>query len=294
MPSSPDPRFVRLSITSYRLLLGFFPARFRFEYSPHMIQVFRDSCLDTYRRTGSPGLIPLWAHALFDWFKIMIEERFQQGTDMTQSKFIRASGWGLVLAAVALLLTFISEGDLQAWFTRIFGPPTTFSGLNRLQTVTGAVAESTSFFTILLITLGLVGLHLRFGERAGEAARTSLVVGVLGGVAGLVFDIGMTMGLEQRPMVNICVAIMFAGLVGFGLAALRSKAMPRGNGLPVLAGVWWPLLVIDAYVFPLGLSRLGPEVPLWFSVSIFLLIGVSLAALGFVLQSDAPRSTAVV
>ena len=75
-PSSPDPLLVRLSISCYRLLLGFFPARFRCEYSPHMVQIFRDSCLTTYRRTGSPGLVPLWAYTFFDWFKIMIEERF--------------------------------------------------------------------------------------------------------------------------------------------------------------------------------------------------------------------------
>jgi hypothetical protein len=105
----------------------------------------------------------------------------------------------------------------------------------------------------------------------------------------------MVMGLEnERPLVNILMAVMFAGMLGFGLAALRGKLMLRGNGLPVLAGIWWPLLVIDAYVFPLGISRLGPEVPFWFTFSIFLLMSLFLAALGFVLQSDAPRETVVV
>ena len=290
-----DPKIVSLSTLSYRLLISCYPAPFRSQYGPHMAQVFRDSCLDTYRRSGLQGLASLWALALFDWFKIMIEERLPGETDMTQSKFIRASGWGLILAPIALLSTFLSESDLQnAWY-RVFGVPTTISGLDRLQSLTGFVAQSNFFFAVLFITIGLLGLRARYGEPAGSTAKAALRVGIFGGAVALVCITGMAVNLENLlPLRNISIAIMFAGMLVFGLAALREKLMPRWNVLPVLAGVWWPLIVVDAYVVPLGISRLGPVVPFWFTFTIFLLISVSLALMGFVLQSDAPREAAAV
>ena len=66
--------------------------------------------------------------------------------------------------------------------------------------------------------------------------------------------------------------------------------MPRGNGLPALAGFWWPFLVIQAYVYPQFIQRfLGSQIPLWFSFTIFSLMSISLATLGYVLQADIPR-----
>jgi drug/metabolite transporter (DMT)-like permease len=85
---------------------------------------------------------------------------------------------------------------------------------------------------------------------------------------------------------NIFMAVMFAGLVVFGIAALRNRAMPRGNGLPVLAGVWWLLLTIQAYVFPQIIQV--DFMPAWFSLAIFSMMGLFLALLGYVLQADAP------
>jgi hypothetical protein len=105
----------------------------------------------------------------------------------------------------------------------------------------------------------------------------------------------MVSGLENgRPLMNISMAFMFAGLFVFGLAALRVKPMPRGNGLPALAGFWWPALVIQAYVYPQVTRSLGPEVPFWFSFTIFLAMSFFLALLGYVLQADALRGKAAI
>ena len=73
--------------------------------------------------------------------------------------------------------------------------------------------------------------------------------------------------------------------------------MPRGNFFAMLAGLWWPLVTIDAYVFPLGISRLGPSVPFWFTFTLFLLTSIGLAGLGLLgmaLESEAPRQAAAV
>jgi hypothetical protein len=283
---------IALSSNGYRVLLACFPARFRSQYGAHMVQVFRDACLRAYRERGPAGLAALWALALFDWFKIMLEERFLGETDMTRAKFIRASGWGLVLAGFALLLTFAGADDIEVVWYRLFGAPTTASSQDRIQLVTGAFEKSNLFFVILLITLGLVGLRLRYGE-ASAVARAALDVGIAGGSAALFCISGVVPALAARvEMRNSLMALMFMGMVVFGVAALRGRLMPRGNFLPVLAGIWWPLLAFDSYVYPLGIGRLGPEVPFWFTVTIFLLISIPLGLLGTILQSEARHEIA--
>ena len=101
--ATSDPQLVTLSAVVYKLLLIFYPTRFRQEYGPHMAQVFRDSCLKTYCQSGMSGFVLLWALTLFDWFKTVIEEQTQRGTEMTRTKFIRLSGWALMLAAIFLI-----------------------------------------------------------------------------------------------------------------------------------------------------------------------------------------------
>lgn len=116
-----DPGMVTLSASAYRLLLLFYPTRFRQEYGLHMAQVFRDCCLRTYRHSGPRGMLSLWALTLFDWFKTVIEEQLHRDTEMTRAKFIRLSGWGLILAAISLLLTFPEQ--IQTGLVKIFGTP---------------------------------------------------------------------------------------------------------------------------------------------------------------------------
>ena len=77
-PTNPDPGAVALSTATYRLLLACYPPRFRREFGPHMAQVFRDCCLKTYRQSGTPGMLALWALTLFDWFKTVIEQQLHQ------------------------------------------------------------------------------------------------------------------------------------------------------------------------------------------------------------------------
>jgi len=208
-------------------------------------------------------MLALWALMLFDWFKTVIEEQVNRSTEMTRTKLIRLSGWGMVLAAISLLLTFLSLSE--------------------------SVGTMLFLFAILLITLGLLGLRARYGEQAGNTAKVALGIGILGGAAGLVSNVWMAIGFENgRSLMNFSMAFMFAGLFAFGLAALREKPMPRGNGLPVLAGLWFPLIVIVANVYHQVTGHwLG--VPKWLSFAIFSAMGFFLALLGYVLQSDAPR-----
>jgi hypothetical protein len=234
-------------------------------------------------------MLTLWAHTLIDWFKTVIGEQMNRGTEMTRSKFIRLSGWAMVLAAVILLLSFLPESDsILDGLYQTFGQPATAAQHEVFQTITTGMRSLLFPAAILFITLGLFGLHIRYARRTGNSAKLSLGMGIAGGVVSLVISAGMVMGIQiVRPLMNISMAFMFAGLFVFGLAALRSRPMPRGNGLPALAGFWWPLLVIHAYVYPQFIQRFfGLQVPLWFSFAIFSLMSISLATLGYVLQAD--------
>jgi hypothetical protein len=110
----------------------------------------------------------------------------------------------------------------------------------------------------------------------------------VGGAAGLVSSLSMAMGYANgRSPMNWSMALMFAGLFVFGLGALRRKPMPRGNGLPALAGFWWPFIVIGGSVYHQVTGR-WLDVPLWPSFALFLGMSFFLAWLGYALQSDAP------
>ena len=281
-PLPSDPYLVSLSASVYRVLLAFYPARFKRDYGPHMAQVFRDSCLITYRQSGPRGMLSLWTLTVFDWFKTVIEEQMNRGTEMTRSKFIRLSGWAMVLAAVILLMSFLPEADqILDGLYQTFGQPATVAQHDLFQAITTGMRSLLFPAAILFITLGLFGLYIRYGVQTGNIAKISLGMGIAGGVVSLVSSAGMVMGIQNvRPLMNISMAFMFAGLFVFGLAALRSRPMPRGNGLPALAGLWWPFLVIQTYVFPQVLRLLGPQVPLGFTFIIFSVISICLALLG--------------
>jgi hypothetical protein len=200
----------------------------------------------------------------------------------------------MVVAAVCLLLTFLPDrSQIRVGVYRAFGVPTTAPGYDLYKSLDDGVAEMPFLLAILLITVGLLGLYARYGAPAGIAARLALGAGVVGGVAGVVSNLLWDAGHENgRSLMNSSMAVMFAGLFVFGLVALRERPMPRGNGLPALAGFWWPLIVISANVHRQATGQLGPEIPIWLSFTIFSIMSFFLAWLGYVLQSDAPPEPA--
>ncbi len=286
-PSDPSP--VTLSTQVYRLLLAFYPAKFRREYGAHMAQVFRDCCLKTFHQSGLPGMLTLWGLTLFDWFKTVVEEQFNRGTDMTRTKFIRLSGWGMILAPVSLLLTFLSEDQIQRGVYRLFGAPATASGYDRIQSLNLVARHLPFFFAILLITVGLLGLHARYARRIGNLGTLALGVGVVGGVAALGINTGMAMGYEDvHQLMSISMTFMFGGLFVFGLTALQKKLMLRGNGFPALAGFWWPFIFFGTNLYH-QVTGQWLNIPSGIFFTLFLAMGISLAFLGYALQADAPH-----
>ncbi len=175
----------------------------------------------------------------------------------------RLSGWAFVLAAVCLLLTFVDAPWLSAPFLA----------------------------AIVLVSVGLLGLRARYGERAGPGARLALDAGAAGGAAGVLSYALMLGGYEPgRTLMNLAMAVMFGGLFAFGLIALRARPLPRGNWLPALAGVWWPAITLFAYVVAPVSGAAGVSAAL--SFALFATMSLCLAGLGVVLQASAPAERA--
>jgi FtsH-binding integral membrane protein len=162
------------------------------------------------------------------------------------------------------------------------------------ESQTGLPATLPFLLAIALTSLGILGLRARYGRQSGKTGSIALFVGVLGGAAGVVSCLLWGAGYANgRALMNLCMAVMFAGLFVFGLAALRQKPMKRGNGLPVLSGVVWPLIIIGSDLYP-RLTGKTPDVPFWASFTLFLAMSVPLALLGYRMQADVtPTSPAV-
>jgi len=288
--TTTDPGLVSLSTNTYRLLLTFYPNRFRREYGSHMAQVFRDCCLHTYRQSGPPGMLALWALTLFDWFKTVIEEQFNRGTEMTQSKFIRLSGWGMILGAITLTFGFLADAStVRTWMYRLLGTPDTSEGFQVYRTVSDNLGGWLGFAGLLLLVAGIAGLRLRYGKLAGRFGHTSLLLSIVSGGIAVIALLGAYLEWDGAWYIMLYgMAGLFAFLALFGVAALRAKPMPRWNGLPVLAGIGFPLFTVIALVYRV-VSGNSLEAPGWFQNMILLITFAGLILLGYVLQGDAPQ-----
>lgn len=159
---------------------------------------------------------------------------------MSKSQLIRFSGWAFILGSFSFA-TILSGSD-----------PLAIPG---------------SFISAILLAVGLSGLRARYGERAGGFGRNMLTAGVIGmilfylalallilAVLGLPGIRSQAESLAQSGLWLLLFggpAVVLLGLTLFGLTALRSRPMSQLNWLPVVAGIWYPLvyLFLAAYLY---------------------------------------------
>ncbi len=276
---SNAPRSLILSTRLYQALLSVYPSEFRQAYGGLMLQVFRDSCQRALRESGAAGLLALWNRTMLDTVQTALEEHAQRGMDMSKKKFLKLSGWALMLGGVIVSLGLLAGTRPQ------YNP---FNALSLpVDQVLNAAVIPLIVIGILLLSLGFTGLIVRYGQRAGSFGRFSLALGVLSGVISAVGAIGLgIMGSDPWwSMFFFGLTIQLLGLTLFGVANLRHRTLPRWNGLPALAGVWLPLFVSVTLI--MEQARIGV---IWLDViyPVFGLLSLAgLAGLGYLLQSDA-------
>ncbi len=279
---SSDPSPVAFSISLYGMLLAAYPSGFRHEYGMHMAQVFRDCCLRSYRLGGLPGMLNLWILTLIDYTKSVLEEHLQRGIHMSKSTFIRLSGWALVLGAVTFMVTWlISSRDVPEYNPNNF----LSKPIDLYLEYASAILLPATF---LLLLVGMIGLYLRYRDDTNSFGKFGLIAGVLGGVISLGASIPLfTNGPDwswTAWMVGF--VLYFLGLVVFGITAVRDKLLPRWNALPILTGIWFPILIIVS-------SQMEWETTQFIDLGVFLLTAIGLAGLGFTLKSDTHEEVAL-
>lgn len=281
-----DPPIVSFSVSTYRLLLVFYPNAFRREYGSHMAQVFRDTCLQTLQRDGPPGILALWALTLFDWFKTLVEEHLERGTHMTTTKFIRLSGWGMSLAGLSVMLGFLGSNEQNQGVL--------WRRLGLWYATTDTIATSLLLGGSLLLVLGMLGVYLRYRDRIGVGGKASLIGGMVFGLVSIFGGWMLAATDSEFAWVTWLFSffLMFLSLAIYGAVALRRLPLKQWNALPLLAGAPLPagflvILILEQFYGTW-------QVPLdnWFMFILLLITFVSLALLGYRLQLEVPHKGA--
>lgn len=279
-----DDPIIAFSVKVYQVFLIAYPTKFRQEYASHMLQVFRDSCLRAFRQNGTNGILKLWAITLFDLLRSLIEEYLQKETYMTKSKFIRLSGWSLMLGSVAFpLFTFsaLVESNFYDPYMRlnvfVFYNPGLVLGI---------------WISSILLAVGILGLRARYGEEVGFAGKKFLLIGAIAGPAiGLLGVFG-----SVAKVIIWAEFLLYAGnitllacLTIFGILALRVKPLPRWNGLPFISGLWFPVLLPAAQIA--NANGVSGNLILNVAKGTLLLQSIALFILGYILQANVLEET---
>jgi hypothetical protein len=282
-----DPPAIKLSVKVYQVLLVAYPIKFQQEYGPHMSQVFRDCCLRVFEQERAIGLLKLWAITLLDFVQSVISEHAQKEILMRKEdreEITHLGGWALMLGGITFFLFFLgiylenNVDDPLGWLSSFIE------------------ASLMIFFVItpILLMVGILGLRIRYGEEVGSFGKTILLLGAIAGPAmdilGYIIaayelvDWGVFLFISASTVPLVCIAL-------FGVAALRSKPLPRWNILPLLTGLWYPVSFFAFFY----IQATTEEWPVLFSSILdqvlILIQSVPLFLLGYVLQGDVPEET---
>ena len=156
----------------------------------------------------------------------------------------------------------------------------------------------THLLSMPLLVVGLLGVRTRYGDKVGGVGKNILWMGAI--LGPLITFMGL-FGISYSPrllgiLFIIGPAVLLACLALFGFVALYKKPLPRWNVVPLIAGVWYPILTL-AYIITsmnTGAWEGGSDIGILGVVSTILCIiqGIALAVLGYILKSDAPEETA--
>lgn len=271
---------VKFSVRLYQLLLIAYPAHFQQEYGSQMVQVFQDCCLRSLRQGGTNGVLKLWAVTFLDIIQSVISEHSHKEVEMKKEmkpEDIRRSGWALILGAIALVVSIVVpllETSDWSVFPLIF----------------------LVFVSQPLLVFGVLGLRNRYGEIVGSFGKNILLVGAILGPLTSILGLFLN-GIEPLWFLTYSgPAIMFICLTLFGVAAVRTKPLPRWNILPVIAGFSYPALVLSYVINSIITGDWSGDASMSDTVIMTLIIiqGFALVALGHILKGNAPEKTAVI
>ena len=280
MVSKPQNLFiVSFSVRLYQALLVAYPTQFQHEYALQMAQVFRDCCLRTIRQSGMGGMPKLWLSTLLDLAQSVVMEQTRKETQMKNEmkpEDIRRAGWALILGAISFVFSiFLAIMEDSNW-----------SMVALLFLV---------FVSLPLLVFGVLGLRTRYGEKVGRFGKNILLVGAI--LGPLTSILGFFL-MSVNPLWFIVYsgpAVLLICLTLFGVAALYTKPMPRGNVFPVIAGLSYPAITIF-YIITSAMTGdwSGSSVSDIVIIILITIQGIALLALGYILKADLPEEKIVI
>ena len=278
---------VAFSVRVYQTLLIAYPTKFQQKYGSDMVDVFRSCCLRAVRQGAKNGMVRLWAVTLLDLIQSVISEHTQKEVQVKKEmkpEDVRLAGWALIWAAVAFLLGTVLLLLISTVLPGMGGPA--FGGISFVLLV---------FLCMPLLMVGLSAVRNQYGEKVGGFGKNILSIGViLGPLTSLLgFFIGIATG-EERLWIMVFggPAVILTCLALFGIVALYKKPLPRWNMAPVLAGAGYPILHLFASINSITNAWEGvADAPMFMIVIniLFIIQGIALAALGYILKSEVPE-----
>jgi hypothetical protein len=253
-------RLLKLSERLYAVLLRLYPAEFRHDYSSQMAQAFRDLCRDAYYQEGTWGLTKWWGTALYDFLRTVIAEHRKVNFTMSQTKYIQWSGWLCILGGVFFAASSISQ--LQA-------------GFQTYQLSIAALIPG-----MALITLGMLGIWLRYNAQINLFGKLALLTALVGaGIASVGWLMTLT-GMGSFWNIFIVGLLLYLGAhTVFGGFAATTHLLPKWN-FALLIGSVLPLTIAV-----LGFSSQSASGANWGAFIMLLLIGVGWILTGWALNS---------
>jgi hypothetical protein len=264
---------ITVSVKVYQTLLLAYPTKFQQEYGSQMVQVFGDCCMRAIRQGGTNGMLKLWAVTLLDLIQSVISEHAQKEVQMKKEmnpEDIRVAGsalmWGAAAFVIGIMILLI--GGSKLW---------------------GISVVLTHLLSMPLLMVGLLAVRNRYGEKIGGLGKNILWIGaILGPFITFIGLFGLTYSLQPLQILFIIgPAVLLACLALFGVVALFKKPLPRWNVVPLIAGIWYPILTLAYVITSMNTGDWdgGSEIGILGVVSFILSIiqGIALAALGYIL-----------
>jgi hypothetical protein len=265
-----DSKLVSVSVWVYRGLLNAYPRSFRREYGEAMVQVFRDLCL----RGREASLAGVWGRALLDFIVSLVSEHTNRGAEMTRTRWIQLSGWGLAASGILFVIGFLAASrPLYSQYNAASWP---------IDPSLNAQGNNIVALSMLLMGAGMAGLLARFGSRAGATGQAGLVLGTIAGLVGAVGSVGLGI-VDSELWWNLFffsfIAINLA-MVLFGIACLRKRLFARWNGI-------WLAIGSANLLFILASMGFFPwQAPEALVTVMFVLFALALALVGYRLLSE--------
>jgi hypothetical protein len=191
---------------------------------------------------------------------------------MAEKKLIRLGGWAFILAGFTAVI--FSGWD---FFPRILS-------MRRYEVVLDVVFYSNN----LLYAVGLVGLYARFRKEVGPLGRVAMILGAVVSLIGFALVPILSLALSPRIVHSVDYVIFFISwlvtlmaLVFLGIEAIRMKLSIQWQFCCLIPG-------LAAFLFILIAIIQGDFAANWSGIQSvdFLLIGIGVFFLGFMLQAD--------